>query len=274
LVGYLSSRRSLAGLAGSSALSLVSLGFFIFAAGAFLREGIICIVMATPLFAVVAVVGALIGVVANLFGGPGTPKLLSVALVLPFLTAPAEEQSFPTPKHQAISQSIYIEAPASTVWGHINFPVDIQPTELSDAFAYRIGVPLPLEARTISGKVGGTRELRWARGIRFEEEITAWEPDSHIAWKYRFGPDSFPEGSLDDHIVIGGRFFNLQSTSYTLSSEGSGTRLTINVSTSVTTNFNWYADFWARFLVGDTSKAILRFYKTRSELRGAFPSAA
>ena len=58
---------------------------------------------------------------------------------------------------------------------------------------------------------------------------------------------------------------NLSKTAYTLSPEGNGIRLSIEVETSVTTNFNWYADLWAKFLVTDTAEAILRFYKQRAE---------
>lgn len=269
LIGYISRRRLLTGPAGSSVLSVVALGLFIFAAGALLREGTICIVMATPLFLIAVIFGAIIGALVDRFGGPRGSKMLSVALLVPFVTAPVEGDLSPATARQTITQSVYIAAPAQTIWQHINFPLQIRPEELREGFAYRIGVPYPVEARTITGRVGGARELRWQRGVKFEEEITSWEPNTHIAWRYKFGPDSFPPGSLDDHIVIGGRYFNLETTSYTLSPEGDGTRLTIEVGTSVTTNFNWYASLWARFLVDDTAKVILQFYKARSERHAA-----
>ena len=86
---------------------------------------------------------------------------------------------------------------------------------------------------------------------------------------YEFGPGSFPPGSLDDHIMIGGRYFGLEETSYTLEPEAGGTRLTIRVGARVSTHFNWYAGLWADYLVDDTARAILGFYKARSERGGA-----
>ena len=271
LVGYVSSRRKLSGATGSAALSVAALAIFIFAAGALLREGTICILLAMPLFLFVAIMGALVGAVAHVVAPRKSQQLLSVALVLPFLIAPVERDASPAARRQVTTQSILIDAPAAVVWRHINFPTNIRPEELEGGLAYLIGMPYPIEARTISGQVGGTRELRWQRGISFQEEITAWTPERHIAWNYRFRPDSFPAGSLDDHIVIGGRYFDLESTSYTLSEEAGRTRLSIEVITRVTTSFNWYADFWARFLVDDTAKTILKFYKNRSESDGATP---
>jgi hypothetical protein len=266
LVGFLAIRRRITGLAGASLLSTFSIALFIFAAGAYLREGAICIVMAAPLFLVFAIFGAIVGVLISKTSGENSPKLFSIALVLPFFIAPGEEKMTSPSTYQLTQEDIYIAAKPENIWQHINSPTNIQPAELESGFAYKIGVPYPIEARTIEGRVGGSRILRWQRGVEFEELITAWQPNSYIAWDYKFSSESFPAGSLDDHIVIGGRYFDLEATSYRLTPEGQGTRLAIEVRTRVTTNFNWYASLWAKYLIADTAKAILNFYKVRSEL--------
>jgi uncharacterized protein YndB with AHSA1/START domain len=269
ITGFLAKRRRLAGFAGAGVLSTLSVALFVFAAGALLREGTICIAMAIPLILIAALIGAIAGVFMDSAGGPHAPKLLSLALVVPLVGAPLEGELPTDTAKQAIDRSIYIAARPEVVWFHINYPVDIKPGELSGGLAYRIGVPYPIEARTMDARVGGKRELRWQRGISFQETITDWVPNRYIAWKYDFQPNSFPPGSLDDHILIGGRYFNLEDTSYTLVPEGTGTRLRIHVATSVTTNFNWYAGMWAHFLIGDTAETILEFYKHRAESVGA-----
>ncbi|QJR09495.1 hypothetical protein DSM104443_00539 [Usitatibacter rugosus] len=264
LVGFIARRRTNAGVAGTGALSTLSIALFVFTAGAVLREGSICIVMAAPLFFVAGIIGAIVGSFISPPKRRGS-KLVPAVLLIPLVGGPLEAQ-FPSPtEHQVITRSVHIAAQPESVWQHINYPLDIQPSELSEGFAYRIGVPYPIEARTIEGRVGGTRTLKWERGVTFEETITAWEPKRRVAWVYKFGPDSFPPGSLDDHIVIGGKYFDLEETSYTLTPEAGGTRLTIKVGTRITTNFNWYAGLWADYLVSDTAEAILKFYKTRSE---------
>ncbi|WP_394779138.1 SRPBCC domain-containing protein [Undibacterium sp.] len=265
LVGYIARRRRGAGYAGAGLLSTLSIAIFFFAAGTLFREGSICIVMAAPLFIVVGIIGAIIGAVASSMGGSRGPKLLSVAILVPAVMGPLESRLPLQYEHQMTIRSIYIAAPAEVIWKHLNYPLNIKPDELQGGFAYHIGVPYPIEARTIEGRVGGMRELRWQRGVSFQEQITDWIPNQYIAWKYQFGADSFPPGSLDDHILIGGRYFKLDDTSYTLTPEGSGTRLSVQVGSSVTTNFNWYAGTWAKFLIGDTAETILRFYKQRSE---------
>ena len=260
------------GMLSAGFLATISVAFFAFAGGALLREGAICIVMALPLFIAMAVLGAIIAVIANLFAPNTKNKLLGVMLVFPFAAAPFEQAVVPDNAYQYVNRSVFIAASPDLIWQHINFPLDIKPIELESGFAYKIGVPYPIEARTIEPRVGGTRQLQWERGVKFEEEITAWDENHFVAWKYRFNENSFPQGSLDDHIVIGGRYFDLETTSYTLTPEAGGTRLSIAVKTRVSTTFNWYAGAWANFLIDDTAKAILLFYKNRAEKSTAQPA--
>jgi uncharacterized protein YndB with AHSA1/START domain len=265
LVGFFSERRDVTGPRGASVTSMLSIGLCTFAAGAFLREGVICIVMALPFFLVIAGLGALFGWSISQRAKKRDTKILSIALFLPFIAAPLESQLRSSTQRIVTTREIQIAAASATIWKHINLPTNIDPQELKSGFAYRIGVPYPIEARTVDGRVGGKRELRWERGVAFQEKITDWQPERRIAWTYEFAPDSFPPGSFDDHIMIGGRYFNLVSTSYLLTPDSGGTRLTIEVETTVTTNFNWYAGWWAQYLVGNTAETILKFYKHRAE---------
>ena len=252
-----------AGLTGLPILLAVLLSY------ALLNEGTVCIIMALPFILVIAAIGFLIVKVASLaaFGKAKNPnKLMSVLLVTPFLSGVVEERVESPVFTTTIERSILIHAKSEKIWQQINNPLNIQPTELAQGVAFRIGVPYPVEARTLEGKIGGRRKGKWERGISFEEEFTAWEPNRHLTWKYIFGPDSFPKGSLDDHIVIGGRYFGLEDTSYTLVPTADGsTYLKIEVKVRISTNFNWYAAAWAKYLVGNTAETILNFYRQRAE---------
>jgi hypothetical protein len=265
IVAFLLQRHTKAGFVQTLFFSQFPVLLFVFIAGAFLGEGFICILMALPLVLFVAAVGVIFAFIISALSKKNSNKIMSVALLVPFMFGAIEQDVVPRDSFQEVKHSIHIRAAPSVVWRHINFPINIRPDELSKGFAYRIGVPYPIEARTLDPHVGGRRQLIWQRGVSFEEEITAWQENRHIAWKYVFGPDSFPEGSLDDHILIGGPYFNLEDTSYTLTPEGDGTRLDIAVKFRLSTNFNWYAGYWARFLISDTAKTILDFYRHRAE---------
>ncbi len=241
---------------------------FAFGTGLILIEGSICIAMALPIFCLVASVGGLLCWIVLKFvdvpqGG------MNALLLLPLLVAWPESQQ---PLPQAISrseQALHIAAPPELVWGLINHATQIAPTEMHDGLAFRIGVPYPREAITQSVGDGRVRKLRWAGGVAFDEPITAWEENRYIAWTYAFGPDSFPPGTLDEHVLIGGKYFDLVDTSYRLVPEGGGTRLEIVVDYRVSTHFNWYAEPAGRLLVDDAARAILLFYKHRGEAMAA-----
>ncbi|WP_210404820.1 SRPBCC family protein [Hahella sp. CCB-MM4] len=161
--------------------------------------------------------------------------------------------------------SVHIDAPPEIVWEFIVNPKDIEPDELGDGLAYKIGTPYPEEAFTELTDEGRIRHVRWAKGVTFDEVITDWEENRYVRWTYQFRPESFPPGALDDHVVIGGKYFDLIDTSYQLTPDEQGTTLTLRVKYRVSTNFNWYSGPLSKLLVDDTAKTLLNFYKARSE---------
>jgi hypothetical protein len=88
-----------------------------------------------------------------------------------------------------------------------------------------------------------------------------WQPGRRLRWNLPLRERlPFPPGSLDDHVVIGGHYFELIDTTYTLQPEGRGTRLSYDVNYRISTQFNLYADWVARWLLGDFGDVMLRFY--------------
>jgi len=229
-----------------------------------LIEGSICIAMALPVFCLLASLGGVLGwiVIAVIKPKPGVMNSL---MLLPLLSGYVESQiQLPQEIHHSAT-SIYVAAKPEIIWHLINNATHIQPDEMKSGWAYRIGVPYPVEAITQTAADGHVRKLRWAKEVSFDEPITAWEENHFIRWSYSFRPDSFPKGALDEHVLIGGKYFDLVDTSYTLIPEADGTRLSIEIAYRVSTNFNWYSAWWGRMLVEDSAETILNFYKNRSE---------
>ncbi|KPU92648.1 polyketide cyclase [Variovorax paradoxus] len=227
-------------------------------------EGLICAIVVVPVFAVMGSLGGFaMGLVCRVTNWP-KPALYSFA-VLPLVLGAIEPQ-FPNPERlSSTARTLFIAAPPERVWHEINNAGAIRPEELGDAWAYRIGVPMPVSGVTQETPEGRVRMVRWQKQVHFEELVTEWEPARHVRWRYRFAPDSFPAGALDDHVMIGGHYFDLRESGYTLVPRDGGTELRLDVSWRVSTRFNWYADRLAQFLLGDFSEHILRFYKARSE---------
>lgn len=237
---------------------------FVLGTGLMLLEGSICIVMALPLFLIEGSVGGLVmGLLIRWLRKP-VRTLQSVA-VLPLLVAMSQVVQ-ETPNHyQEIVSSVYIDAPTNVIWEQIVNPYSIKPEEFATGIVYQMGVPRPIEAKTDFARIGGKRHARMERGVSFDEIITEWQLERKISWRYQFSENSFPPGSMDDHVVIGGQYFDLTNTSYILTPEANGTRLTIVINYRVSTQFNAYAVPMSTYLISNTADALLHFYKHRSE---------
>lgn len=90
-----------------------------------------------------------------------------------------------------------------------------------------------------------------------------WQPERRVVWGYRFAPDSFPP--LDDHVRIGGDYFDLISTEYALERVDGKTRLTTVMTYRVSTHFNWYARLVAKAFIGNFEETALDFYARHAE---------
>lgn len=245
-------------------LCLLPLMGVIFASYIFMGEGVICVIMALPFFISILFMGCCLGwsLAAH---QKNSKKLVSLIALAPLAFGSVEQHFQPQDTYHRLEKEILINAPAEEIWPLLLNPQDIKPSELSDGLAYKIGAPYPVGASTPTPEVGAMRHSVWQMGITFDEEITAIRENEYIEWKYHFYDHSFPAGSLDDHIVIGGTYFDLNKTSYSLKPTENGTVLAMSVTYRISTNFNWYAGLWGDLLIQDTAQTLLEFYKKRSE---------
>ncbi len=170
------------------------------------------------------------------------------------------------PEHiDVVERAVTIDATPDRVWQQIHNVRDIRPDEVSNAWIYRIGVPLPQAGVTQATAEGLVRKITMGKNIHFDQVVTGWEENRFVRWVYRVDEDSFPPYALDDHVVLGGHYFDVQDTSYTLTRRGDATELTIRIQYRVSTQFNWYAAPIAAYLFGNFEEVILDFYRQRSE---------
>ena len=238
--------------------------FFVIGTLLILVEGWICAIVVLPLLAILGSFGGvLMGIVCRTTNWP-KQTLYSFA-VLPLVFG-GLEASVPLPERLSrIERTVIIHATPSEVWQQIHSAHDIKPEEVNLAWAYRIGVPMPLAGVTQQTPTGLVRKITMGKGIHFEQVVAEWQENKYVRWTYRFDEDSFPTGALDDHVKIGGLYFDFNDTSYTLTPRGGGTELTLRMQYRISTQFNWYADTVARLLLGNVEEVLLNFYRQRSE---------
>jgi hypothetical protein len=227
-------------------------------------EGLICAVLIFPLFAVYGALGALVmGALCRASNWPrhGVYGFAVLPLLLGALAPNGPDDVYIGREER----TVLIQAAPAVVWQQLNNTRDIQPAEVDKAWMYRIGVPLPQSGVTRATPQGHERTVTMGKAIHFTQLATEWEENRRVRWAYRFDADSFPPHALDDHVKVGGHYFDLIDTVYTLTPAGDGkTALTVSMQYRVSTGYNWYTKRVARFLIGNLENVFLDFYARRA----------
>ncbi|WP_116810241.1 SRPBCC domain-containing protein [Steroidobacter cummioxidans] len=231
-------------------------------------EGWICVIVILPLFVMIGMVGAVVmGAVCKMTSWP-KQAAYSIA-VLPLLLGAIEPTDGLPVRMSTIERSLTIAAPREVVWDQLLNVRDIQHEEVEDGIAFRIGVPPPLSA--VSDAIDGqpVRRIAMGKHVHFDQIQTERREHELIRWQQRFYPDSFPPGAFDQHVVMGGTYFDIDTISYALKPVGDATELTLSMHYRVSTRFNWYADAVARLVLGNLEEVLLGVYRRRLEAPGA-----
>jgi hypothetical protein len=245
------------------AASAAATALFVLGSLLALIEGMICAIIILPLFTALGMVGGvLMGLVCRFTNWP--KQTLCCVLLLP-LALGGVDRDLPLPDNVLeVERAVLIGAPPEVVWGELMNARDIRADELENAWLFRIGVPVPLDGRIVAGPQPA-RRVRMAKNVYFDELITESRENERVSWTYRFYPDSFPPYALDEHVAVGGLYFDVRDTSYTLARRGDGTEVRMRIGFRVSTRFNWYANPVARYLIGNLIESNLGYYRRRSE---------
>jgi hypothetical protein len=231
-------------------------------------EGWICVIVILPLFAGIGMLGGLaMGIVCRLTKWP-KQTVYSVAL-LPLLMGAIEPTANLPTRLRTIERTVTIDAPREVIWDQIMNVRDIRPEEVEHGIAFRIGTPPPLSALSNERAGQRMRRISMSKHVYFDQIELERREHQYIRWSQRFYPDSFPPGSFDEHVVMGGEYFDIDSISYTLTAQGERTQMKMSLHYRVSTRFNWYADPVARIVLGNAEEVLLGMYRQRSEARAA-----
>jgi hypothetical protein len=245
----------------SVALMMVVLAIFAW-------EGAICIAMALPIALFGASLGGLTaGVISRRRRLTRAPTLCLA--VVPFLLAPAEATLNAPLQTRTVSSEIRIHASPETVWQNVERVPAIAPAELRPTWTHRIGFPRPIEATLSFEGIGGVRHATFERGLTFIETVNAWEPERRLAFSIRADTAHIPSTTLDEHVTIGGRYFDVLNGEYRLESLPNGdTLLHLTSHQRLSTDFNGYAGLWTDAVMQNLQTSILQVVQHRCEQTG------
>jgi hypothetical protein len=231
---------------------------------AIMVEGLICAIVIIPMIAIIGVIGGLVmGAICRLTNWP-KQAVYSFA-VLPLLLGAVPPNEAGNNYFGVVERAIVVQASPDKIWQQLHEARDIKPEEVGNAWMYRIGVPLPLAGVTTETSSQLLRRITMGKSVYFDQVSSDWKVNQHVNWRYRFYEDSFPPRAMDDHVKIGGPHFDVIDTEYRLTpKDAQSTELKVTMRYRINTEFNWYADPIAQFLIGNFEEVILNFYSQRA----------
>ncbi|MDE1162731.1 MAG: hypothetical protein PW792_12395 [Acidobacteriaceae bacterium] len=233
----------------------------------FAWEGVICVIFTIPPAFISSSLG---GIAAGLLHERAQKRIknrtLYCAAAFPILLAVAETYIHQPLQTRTVDTSIVIHAPLETVWKNIERVPAIAPKELRSSWANAIGFPRPVEATLSYEGVGGVRNASFEHGLNFTETITEWVPNQRIVFTIKADTAAIPNTTLDEHVTVGGRFFDVLTGEYDLHPMANGdVLLHLSSRERLSTDFNAYAALWSNAVMRDMQSNILHVIRNRCE---------
>lgn len=228
-------------------------------------EGWACWIMILPVFLLTASIGGIFG--GYLKNNRKNDRLnISVLVLLPFLIGPIESIIETIPGTYKAYTYIDINAPAEKIWDNVTRVKEI-PIEQDKGYLTRmLGFPRPVKAELNFEGVGAYREAIFTKGLVFHETITEYKDNEKMVFTIKAYPHEIPSTTLDEHVVIGGNYFDVLNGTYELEKLPNGlNRLHLYSHFKMNTTFNFYAGWWGKWIMKDIQNNILQVEKSRSE---------
>jgi len=229
-------------------------------------EGWACWLMILPLFLVFASIGGFIGGYLKL--RQRNDKLnISLLILLPFLISPLENLIETIPGTYKAYTYIDINAPAEKIWDNVTRVSEINEGDDKGYLSSFLGFPRPVKAELDFEGVGAYREAVFTNGLVFDETVTEYIDNKKMVFSIKANTYEIPSTTLDEHILIGGDYFDVLNGTYELEELENGMqRLHLYSHFKMNTTFNFYAGWWGKWIMKDIQNNILKIEKKRSEV--------
>lgn len=243
-------------------IAVLTVFFTYFTLFLFSLEGAMCLAMAFPLAASLALMGSLLGGGIARYGRtrPRVPVMMVV-----FLPAmPLIESSSLTAHQDVVLSVVEIEAPPTKVWPNVVKFSDLPP---ATEWLFKLGVAHPIRARIEGSGVGAIRHCEFTTGA-FVEPITQWNEPHYLAFNVASQPQPMKELSLYDHVHaphLDGYFRSLRGEFRLVPLATGGTRLEGRTWYEMDMHPGWYWQTYSRWLIHKIHHRVLVHIKALTE---------
>ncbi|MDB4918502.1 hypothetical protein [Mucilaginibacter sp.] len=216
----------------------------------FLSEGVICLLIVSPLIFGFLILGAFMGRTMFEKNNQKLNASIIVLLLFVFITDSLSTHHY----ENMVSDTIIVNATPDKVWKNV---VAFKRIKQSDTYwLFRIGMPSPIESTVTGYYKGAGRKCIFSNGYVFDERIATYEPGVNLTFDVTHQPRD-PE--IMNHIdIIRGQFL--------LKDNGNGTTTLVGNSWYKLYVFpTWYYDIWAESITRNVHLRVMEHIKELSE---------
>ncbi|WP_426670579.1 hypothetical protein ACPPVU_04905 [Mucilaginibacter sp. McL0603] len=218
----------------------------------FLGEGVICLIIVSPLVLSFVISGAFLG--RAMFRRKNTTINISIIglMIAVFIIDSASEHHY----ENIVSDTITVNAPANLVWKNVVAFKRIK--EKNKYWLFKVGMPSPVESTVEGYYLGAKRKCIFSNGYTFDEKIVTYDVNKNLTFAVTNQPRD-PEimGHID---ILQGQFL--------LKDNGNGTTtLTGNSWYKLYVFPTWYYDIWAQSITRNVHLRVMQHIKELSEVK-------
>jgi len=224
--------------------------FALMGAAVFFQEGLICLVIAAPLFYGMVFAGALCGRVWFKIDRSRLQVSVLPLLALAILAEPVGR----TDQVDVVTDEILIHASPTKVWPHVTAFPEIPASP--GFWLFRLGLPYPVATTSAGGFVGAERRCIFSHGAVFKETVAEFMPSEKLTFDIVESP---PDPELIGHLTP-------HRGQFLLRDNGDGTTTLIG-STWYTLHVRplWYFDRWTRHIFSAVHLRVMEDIRRRAE---------
>jgi len=218
----------------------------------FLGEGIVCLIIVSPLLIICISAGAFAG--RSMFKEDNSTLNSSIfaALFLVFITDSISEHHY----QNMVSDQLVINATPDKIWKNVVAFEHIK--EENKYWLFKVGMPSPVQSTVTGYHVGAGRKCIFSNGYVFDEKIVTYDENENLTFDVTHQPRD-PEimGHID---ILRGQFI--------LKDNGDGTTtLTGNSWYKLYVFPTWYYDIWAKSITRNVHWRVMEHIKELSEAK-------
>lgn len=229
-------------------------------------EGWGCWFMILPIFMMAASIGGMVAGHYKVKRHDKERMYISILVLLPLFLSPIEPWIESVNNLYEAYTYIDLHADKAKIWRNVNRVRAIKKEQDKGWLTNSLGFPRPVRAELNYNGVGGYRKAIFEKGRVFHEQVTQYEDERRMRFTIKANPYEIPSTTMDEHVVIGGNYFDVMDGTYVLQKLNANTyRLHLYSHFNLTTTFNFYASFWAGFIMKDIQNNILQVIKERVE---------